>query len=108
MTIQEAIKKAVEGGWENTLPKITPHNPENDAGKASVLNALLRKQYLPMALLDPLFWQALGRAMGWDSATLTHFGNGYQHYSTWQSKWHKLIDHLADGGSIESFFETLT
>lgn len=45
---------------------------------------------------DPQFWQALGKSLGWKN----EFGPG-----TWLRFWHNFIDHLAEGKSIESFFE---
>lgn len=45
-------------------------------------------------LLDPLFWQALGQAQEW-------FEN------SWSDEWHNLIDHLAEGKDIDSFFNEL-
>lgn len=54
-------------------------------------------------LLDPHFWQALGKAEGWE----------YQHdentnYKDWRIVWHSFIDHLASGGDADSFFTSLT
>lgn len=87
MTIQEAIKKAIDGGWDSTG---MVHEEKND-----ICNGLF---------LDPLFWKALGKAMWW--------GDGRFKVSDWQTHgwlfhWHRLIDHLAEGKSVESFFEQL-
>lgn len=57
-------------------------------------------------LLDPLFWQALGKARGWR----TWKGSGlmpYIHDWLWHKNWHRLIDHLAEGKDAESFFAEL-
>lgn len=54
-------------------------------------------------LLDPAFWQALGKARGWKE-----YEGGYEDYSAgWVFHWHRLIDHLATGKDVESFFEKL-
>lgn len=48
-------------------------------------------------LLYPDFWQSLGYRSEeecWNK-------------SCWKCVWHRFIDHLAEGKSIESFFETL-
>ena len=74
MTIQEATKKSVEGGW-NPL-----NSPQWQHG-----------------FLDPLYWQCLGKTLGWGND-----GN-----SVWLYYQHRFIDHLAEGKSIESYFETL-
>ncbi len=51
-------------------------------------------------LLDRLFWQALGKAEGWNE-------NRDSISNNWNFYWHKFIDHLATGGNINSFFEEL-
>lgn len=58
-------------------------------------------------LLDPAFWQALGKARGW--GMFGEFDNDYRKikYEEWLHNWHRLIDHLASGKDVESFFATL-
>jgi len=56
--------------------------------------------------MDPAFWQCLGKARGWlpnsdEEITAATHKYGYKHY------WHSLIDHLASGGTAESFFASL-
>lgn len=67
------------------------------------------------ALLYPEFWKALGRGLGWkgdDYGVLKETMAGglisctYDLLS-WRYYWHRLIDHLTEGGTIDSFFETL-
>ncbi|HVB33734.1 MAG TPA: hypothetical protein VNJ52_05090 [Patescibacteria group bacterium] len=83
MTIEQAIKKAIEGGWKDKWDL----DPENRHGSD--------------VFLDPSFWQSLGKALGWGE-------NDTAHRNEWISRWHDFIDHLAEGKSAESFFETLT
>ena len=57
MTIQETIKKAIEGGYEITGGQddiLTGHDPQ------------FHSYSIDMTVLDPAFWSALGKAMGWD------------------------------------------
>ncbi len=62
-------------------------------------------------LLDPLFWQALGKAEGWTTDGKTSrfssmtFGEFEKRH--WKTHWHSLIDHLAQGGDIDTFFNNL-
>jgi len=77
---------------------------------------------------DPLFWQALGKERGWDADLCPTCGGGYrisarmvdwcENYCEndgfptaprpgWQYHWHRFIDHLAEGKSIEDFFANL-
>lgn len=98
MTIEETIKKAIEGGWKKT-PKHCRYDGVNH-------NAVC----IEIVLLDPDFWQSLGKAMGWgklcDPYCRTPECSDCDELG-WREQWHKFIDHLADGKSIESFFETL-
>lgn len=77
--------------------------------------------------LDSEFWQALGKSLGWNRKTIGPFwmngtggGENYidEHYSDyresspiefpeWKYRWHQFIDHLADGGTIDWYFEKL-
>lgn len=149
MTIDDAIKKAIEGGWRKGDPSLDHY--VNVVGYE--------------AFLDPEFWKALGTAFGWGAWTvpfeqfeheweihdyepdtaktpvyfckvcyarkindIIYWDGGvdgteewiakpsrtYQMTShksrkldDWKTHWHRLIDHIASGGSIESYFEGL-
>jgi len=121
MTIQEAIQLAVDGGYHTAHGR---YLPASDIGK-QVSND---DGFLQKCLLDPLFWQALGRGIGWDADLCPTCGGGYrisarmvdwcENYCEndgfptaprpgWQYHWHRFIDHLASGKSIEDFFANL-
>lgn len=116
MTIQEAIQKAIEGGWKNEVDR----------------DFALYKGQPHFALLDPLFWQAVGKSLGWnDEHHLFESGEvkdfpfecgicgqrfpermprpkeDYCVENNWRMGWHRLIDHLASGKSIEDYFKNL-
>jgi len=105
--IEQIIEKAIEGGW-NELPKgqkiqveIWEGNHYVYAGGAEIC--------LEMYLLNPLFWQALGKKMGWkevknESLSKTDDFGGFYYLQEWLKHWHRFIDHLAEGKDIESFF----
>ena len=57
-------------------------------------------------LLDPTFWQALGKALGWRKEQAAVAMSRVTE-PAWQSSWHRFIDHLAEGNTAESFFERL-
>lgn len=95
MTIKEAIEKAVSAGYK------VPAFPKG----------MVEEVYF----LDPLFWQSLGKSLGWkdpkygtcqcmqgESCEFCNRGN-----TMWEYHWHRFIDHLAEGKSIESFFEPI-
>jgi hypothetical protein len=52
-------------------------------------------------LFDPLFWQALGKSLGWKVAS----GSDMNHQ--WTFEWHNFTQHLIMGKDIESFFKQL-
>ena len=93
MTITETIQKAIEGGWENGIIWGTA-------------TKYVSKKNLSAAFLDPLFWQSLGKAMGWGGIGTADIPQS--HYTPgWIRYWHRLIDFLASGGTIEDFFKDL-
>lgn len=117
MTIQQAIEKAIEGGWD----------------KDSCVNAMAPPSWnFSKAMLDPLFWHSLGKAMGWKNETcrkcwMTRDGKSknFKDYCyctdpditpntppdfipTWKFQWNRFIDKLANGGTAEQFFEELS
>lgn len=54
--------------------------------------------------LDPLFWEALGKALGWTDE-VPHTTNGYPwSVKGWQTYFHRFIDHLIEGKDAEEFF----
>jgi hypothetical protein len=118
MTIQQAIEKAVEVGY-------IPSWHYRDSGDYH------------RDLLNPFFWQSLGKAMGlgtemfheddgktyWDFYEHCGFcgemildieegcpkdcGFDYQLINSWHKMWRDFIDHLAEGKDPESFFQVL-
>lgn len=84
--MEKAIKKAIEGEYKILRKTRMDNYLSSDVNKA---------------LLDPLFWQALGKAEGWDK----HSWGGK--VELWKFEWHRFTDHLASGKDINSFFEEL-
>lgn len=140
--MQEALKLAIEGGYEpfktvkmaeliceihgeHMTCNFRPH--PSGAIVKGICSANINR-----LLLDPLFWQSLGKALGWDK----EIGRGccnlcgeampesesmflYHGYSgncpkpplqnkEWKKEWHRLIDHLASGKDADSFFKEIT
>lgn len=100
--MKEAIQKAIEGGYE------TPNMSERTGTGILTYNCLL----------DPAFWQSLGKAMGWEKRMEVAWGivdeehggatsmKGYC-MPEWQYHQHRFIDHLVEGKDAESFFNNL-
>jgi len=57
-------------------------------------------------LLDPLFWRALGKAMGWTD-WIVEGGKRRADPNSWKANWHRFIDHLAEGKDPKDFFKEL-
>ena len=111
MTINEAIKKAVEGGMS--------YYPKN----------YNEKELIQLLTGERAFWQSLGKSLGWVTKNeISHsgqcaakikrcgiIGTDPKHFDTcymsnsdeWRWKWHRFIDHLAEGKDAESWFENL-
>ena len=119
MTVQEAMNKAVEGGYHVYGSDGMDTDYE---GATNDYSAWTRKDndssfLVPTeeTFLDPQFWQALGRALGWseacDLAISCRHGEeecqscrGYY----WMYQWHCFIQALANDNPPEAFFAQLT
>ena len=110
MNIEQTIKKAIKGGWNMGLvgDDFSLSFTKVMEGKA---NYTIKKddgytfyEDVPVSriFLDPKFWQALGKAMGWGEDTTDESGR-YK----WHWKWVEFIDHLAEGKDAESYFKQL-
>ena len=93
MTIQEAINRAIEGGYPSQ--------------RVEDLALHVQAQYF----LETSFWQALGRTLGWEGhgeyIQLSDQESRTISQPMWLSYWHRFNDHLATGKTPESFFATL-
>lgn len=123
MTIEQAIRKAIEGGyivpWDFDIefPSQTFFCDDGSigmTGKGRRVLGVLHKEHI---FLDSFFWQSLGKAMGWTAvcpglATMRCGSHSCKQHNLalvteWWDKWHSFIDHLAKGKSAESFFHDL-
>ena len=118
MTIQEACDKAVAEGYHSkSLHGMdTYYSGANRECSVWTRTDNHSSFVVPMegTFLDPLFWQALGRALRWDQARRSvhavEHGRptrvtraGHQ----WLAHWHRFIDALAEGHTAEAFFARL-
>ena len=119
MTIQDAMNKAVEGRYHiNDSEGIeTSYIGANDEYSAWTRTDNESSFMVPVeeTLLDPRFWQALGRTLGWSAGcdlaiTCVHGEEECQscrgYY--WMYQWHCCIQALAHGHTLEAFFAPLT
>lgn len=128
MTTEQAIKKAIEGGWNN---KQTANSIPITKSNFEAQMVLLGNLYVAW-FLDPSFWRSLGNALGWNEheiiihhkarmVTVVTRPGGSRTFKVpahdvrrkiknarWKKEWHRFIDHLAEGKTVEIFFESLT
>lgn len=128
MTIEDVINKAITGGYH-----VYPPDGEETYydGSNNTWSVWTRKDnhssfvvLVHETLMDRAFWQALGRVLGWqqiclscgcetlpnargqcDSCLDTVREVPQRFQEAWLYHWHRLIDHLAIGNTIHSFFE---
>jgi hypothetical protein len=90
MTIQEALTKAREGGYHQEF------KPRELGLRVGVVGLhAFSAMHVDAIFLDPEFWRALGRTLGW------------QHERVWKGQWQRFIDHLVQGKTPDSFFAQL-
>ena len=116
--IQEAVNTAVEGGYhlygsDGMATVYAGANSEYSAWTRTDNHSSFMVS-VHETFLDPAFWRALGRALGWEEAcdlvmTCVH-GHAecrrcYSYY--WMYQWHCFIQHLAHGHPPDTFFASL-
>lgn len=104
MTLQQAIEKAIFTG--EYLPQCLMGDLSKDAAGFWFLDPTYIDSALAeihVLVLDPKFWEALGKSLKWERAEY----EGEIYMEGWLCFWHYFIDHLAEGKTIESYFEYL-
>lgn len=116
--MEKILKLAVESGYEGNNVKF-----QLDFERLNTHNGVRRYQWsgersykalLMESVLDPLFWQALGKSLGWnqipatlDNEKIMFPKNPNKNANYYIFYWHRFIDHLIAGKSAESYFEEL-
>jgi hypothetical protein len=119
MMIQEAIDKATEGGYhiDGSDGVETSYIGANDEYSAWTRTDNDSSFMVPVeeTFLDPHFWQALGRTLGWSercdlAITCVHGEDECRRCrgSYWMFQLHCFIQVIADGNTPEVFFAHLT
>lgn len=107
--MKKAIQKAIEGGWQMT-GRLDHHRPEKEMFHDKENSSFHHKGIwfdIRIPLSDPLFWQALGKAEGWEVFEGYDVEGDFSSIEGWRSNWHRFIDHLAEGKDVDSFFNSL-
>lgn len=82
---EQAIIDAIEGGWKTSYG----------------VHMYAAGHYVSDAVLDPSFWQAIGKMRGWGAKKVMG-PHGVAEYNTYRHYWHQFIDHLAEGDDYET------
>lgn len=103
MIPKAAIEKAIEGGWNGYLGYI--------ASSEESLDQWLKfggaEQAWAFIALDPLFWEALGRAKGWKDETLADEELKVWLNPEWYDKANMFYDLILTGQSTDRFWKEL-
>lgn len=92
--MNEAIKLAIEGGYNDTVLQFGQIHEKDNMGR--------------MLVLDPLFWQALGKALGKENEDYTDdpFAD-WKYWEWWKGAAHHYCDFVLTGGDTEKFWSDL-
>lgn len=107
--MKEAIQKAIEGGWQGLefMDEVEVEEGLKYPLYARVWGTSKEGEghgtQVAFILLDPTFWQSLGKALGW-GLTVDENHSGPNEPIEY---WHNFIDHLAEGKDPDSFFQAL-
>lgn len=102
---KEAIKKAIKSGWyfmgnapiyDETLHKV--FRVDGDGGYLEI--------YPEQIVCDPTFWQALGRALGWDDQEALEEYKGVRRYVPgWEINGEEFLHLILTQQSTEEFWK---
>lgn len=123
MNLHEAIEIAIENGWttfkghkidyvrliqsgDKRLAEVIEVIEEHQ-GRASRSTTFSYDEFF----LDPLFWQSLGKGLGWEETVEVEIPDfpltPALKATQWKVHWHHFIDALAEGQTPEAFFTEL-
>jgi len=102
--MNEAIKLAIEkGGYEmlaNQKAIVEIHFRKFGKNTA-------RRIFETFILQDPVFWQTLGKALGWGECNEGYHVHTCNVRDSWKENAHQYFDLLLTGGDTEKFWKDL-
>jgi len=103
MTIKDFIEKAIEGGWKEFFDFSFLYTIGNTVTLEYGKTKDTVEKQLHEIVLDPKAWEAVGKVERWEENSINNivYTKGYQY------KMNNLMPHLQEGGTIESYIETL-
>lgn len=107
MLTKQAVEKALEGGWMTFKGPVEVEiygNGRVNFNSGGVITGINESG----VVLDPKFWQALGKALGWDDGEIERVGYADGRYPwMWQFIAHQFYDLILTGGDTNKFWEEL-
>lgn len=122
--VNDFLRKAVLGGWDWLgSPRVKLYIEKSHCSWPQMPAEIM--------LMDPKAWQAVGKTMGWEKGrpfkqsvpartgpvrkdgTRSSYPSVIRMQRTaprpnqWRKEWHRMIDALAEGKTIEEYLETL-
>lgn len=120
---QQAIEKAIEGGW---FTKLSKHNwkvegyslqIEEELGFFPFVHNKFRHLLrIESIALDPTFWQALGKALGWKRNAFVQWYDDFANkkereairgVESWLFQARRFNDLILTGGDTEAYWNEL-
>lgn len=111
--IKEVVSKAIKGGWKYYGEHEVTLSDKSPAVAKFNVDSIEFSILLDQAVIDPKFWEAVGKVEGWSEEVeymggLLHLGEKeLLRYTEAQYKMHQMIDHVCSGGTIFSFIKNL-
>ena len=103
--IEQIIKDAINGGWRKGHYKMRWGGGRIEQWEylGNNRSEWTRLMDLSTALLDPTFWEAVGKTRGWNECLGEETESLKQHWleKISKEKWHRFIDYLQYGVTIE-------
>jgi len=114
MKPKEYIEKAIEGGWRKGI-KLEYYSEKSQHVTLSRNGMHELTTPIETILLDKNSWEAVGKTEKWVEECSFKFQQGFAHTGNckeciiqgWKKKMNGLMPHLQEGGSIETYLETL-
>ena len=117
--MKEIIKLAIEGGYSAPAVESTIKFWEEDKNNPEEAESYAYWVVM-QSVLNPKFWECLGKSLGWEKWTCHSCGEKYlgdklcpkckfgkATRKDWTHHWHRFIDHLASEKDPELFFKEL-
>lgn len=111
----EAIKKAIEGGWEPFLTRKATNMLLNVNSQYLLDGKTMAKRSLADIALDPSFWQCLGKALGkekqfvWEAEHTCPLCANDKHtqFEWWNWHSHRFTSLILTSSDTKAFWEEL-